>query len=121
MWCWAWVALTVRPGIATAPVLCCADVGFDHEYILPIDFKSMPLDNCSKVEKILLSAINALDGDVEKGNVQLKALSVRDEINNVSRNELSDIDVLHTTLQKVIKAGVSPKEITQLLAAKFLS
>lgn len=118
---WAWVALTVHPGIATAPFLRCADFGFGHEYILPIDFKSLPLDNCSKVEKILSSAIKALDGDVEKGNVKSTALSERTGIKNISHNEVSEMQDLQAALQEIIEAGVSPKEITELLIKIFLS
>ncbi|HOY24630.1 MAG TPA: hypothetical protein PK002_15850 [Cellvibrio sp.] len=118
---WSWVALTVHPGIATAPALSCADIGFAQEFILELDFESLPLDDCSAAEGILLSAIKALDGDVEKGNVKATVLGARSEINNVSRNDVSEMQDLQATLQEIVEAGVSPKEITQLLIKNFLN
>lgn len=118
---WVWVALSVQAGIATAPLLCCADLGFGNEYILPIDFKSLPLDDCAKVEEILLSAINALG--IEAGRRAVKSSVPIDlvETDYASPTEVSDVATLKITLQKVVDAGVSPKEIIQLLEDKFLS
>lgn len=118
---WSWVALTVHPGIATAPVLSCADIGFTQEFILELDFESVPLDDYTEAEKILLSALEVVGGQAEKENLIDTALNEARGITGISLNDGREMQELQAILKKILAAGASPEEITQLLVKNFLS
>lgn len=111
---WNWIHLSVRPGIQSAPILHSADIAFGHEYVLPLDFEILPLNDLELCEKIILSALPDRDLNNTSKNAPLSSIPNMIDLPQMDSNNPEFI-TLCNTLQQVLDSGVPLQKINQLL------
>lgn len=104
---WNWVHLSIRAGINTAPILRCVDIAFGHEYILPLDFETLPLNDPEQFEKKVLLAL----AEPEAGLNEF-------ELSKID-SESSALKALQRTLRQLLESGVAPEDINLVLLNSF--
>ena len=58
---WTWVRLMLQAGLTFKPNANASILGFGHEYILPLDLTSLPVDEPGLVQATILNAIANLN------------------------------------------------------------
>lgn len=99
---WTWVRLQLEAGLASVPNVGASSIGFGNEYILPLNFKTLPVESLALLQKTLLEAIPK---SKNAGSVQ----------KNLDMNELQK------TIEQVFERGISIKKLAEHIRVTFLN
>ena len=108
----------LQAGLTFKPNANASILGFGHEYILPLDLTSLPVDEPGLVQATILNAIANLNNGEDVLLTPATKTSL-ESWNLLQVGSTKEMRELHATIEKALSGGATVLQLTEVIKSNF--